>query len=360
MRMRKNDLLVWALCSLMVFVSGCVEDSLIVADVLPDNASLLLEGFNCSVGQVVKDNGVVWVCANDLVSNTTGNLSLASSGWLFYNGFDELDWNQTRGDGRYYLNTNPDGYVNFSDLDSGNYPNTSAEVVGLFTGCGGTDYLGADGACHPDTDTDTTIPDNFWPISQLFFENRSGILFLNETRQNQTILALNDGFEADSVWVVDNLYLNNVSNTLTFNETLLNQTINALDDVGGGGGWSGNITVNLTASTYDGNQNGYNGTNAICSAEFPNSHLCSGYEIIQFISRGESFYGELSDSSWYNTFSPKYIPASVPVDDCNGWTYSGTTTHLGTYWKWNDNNYGGAGKAINCGTALKLACCTNE
>lgn len=126
------------------------------------------------------------------------------------------------------------------------------------------------------------------------------------------------------------------------------------------GGSSANITLNLTAGTYNGSQNGYNGTNAICNAEYSGSHLCTGYEIISFISRGTSYFSSLSDSTWYATFSPKYIPASVPVDDCNGFTYDGTTTHLGTYWKWNDNSFGGAGKAINCGTELKLACCKNE
>lgn len=119
--------------------------------------------------------------------------------------------------------------------------------------------------------------------------------------------------------------------------------------------------INLTSGTYNGaltngTRIGYDAGNVICNAQFIGSHFCNEFEVILGYSNNVSIFINNSDA-WIIAGSPKYIPATVPVNDCQGWTYSGTTTALGNYYHFN-NNTGGEGRAINCGTALKLACCS--
>lgn len=125
----------------------------------------------------------------------------------------------------------------------------------------------------------------------------------------------------------------------------------------GAGGNYAPTNINLTAGTHDGDiENGtavgYEAGDAICDAEFSGSHFCTEFEVALY--QGDDIDGE---DAWIIAGSPKYIPATVPVNDCQGWTYSGTTTALGNYWHFESDGKG-EGRAINCGSTLKLACCS--
>lgn len=177
--------------ALAMFITGC--DSVTVT--VPDTDTLRF--LNCASGKIAKVNSSnLWECANDNSAAGGDKWSLSNDGWVI-NDSDDLNWNESKGDNRYYLNTNLRNYTNFTDLDRGGFPNTSAEVVALFTGCSGDEYLGADGACH--VDDDNQIADNFWPVFRLYIYNDSGTLRLNETLLNETIDALDDvgGFSYD-------------------------------------------------------------------------------------------------------------------------------------------------------------------
>ena len=117
-------------------------------------------------------------------------------------------------------------------------------------------------------------------------------------------------------------------------------------------------SVNLTAGTYNGSlingsNTGYAAGNAICNIEF-NGHMCDEFEIFQWFANTAS--PNLNADAWINSGGPKYIPASVPVNDCKGWTHGSAGTYLGNYMHFNSTT-GGDSRALNCGTFLKLACC---
>ena len=117
--------------------------------------------------------------------------------------------------------------------------------------------------------------------------------------------------------------------------------------------------VNLTTTTYNGSlingtKKGYTAGDAICNQTFTGSRFCNEFEITYWVQQNTfTFTGD----AWVIAGSPKYIPATVPVNDCNGFTYDGVTTYLGNYWHFNITT-GGDGRALNCGTSLSLACCT--
>jgi len=116
-------------------------------------------------------------------------------------------------------------------------------------------------------------------------------------------------------------------------------------------------SVNLTAGAYNGSlvngsDTGYVAGNSICDVEF-SGHMCDQFEVTQWIAQGNL---DVTGDSWVHAGGPKYVPADIPVNDCNGWTYAETTSYLGNYWHF-DTSTGGDGRAINCGTELKLTCC---
>lgn len=113
--------------------------------------------------------------------------------------------------------------------------------------------------------------------------------------------------------------------------------------------------INLTVATSTGDMSGYNGSKALCDAEFDDMHLCSMAEIIYYVQNYD--YSGLSGSVWVLSGSPKYSPATVPVNDCNGLTHGVAGTYLGTFWNFGANNLGGVGVCAHCGNTAKLACC---
>jgi hypothetical protein len=118
--------------------------------------------------------------------------------------------------------------------------------------------------------------------------------------------------------------------------------------------------INFTASTYNaslinGSLTGYVAGNSICNIEFPGSHLCNEFEVTAFVSNMTTYHD--ATDAWIIGGSPKYIPADVPVNDCNGFTHDAAGTYLGNYWHFDDDT-GGDGRALNCATTLYLACCS--
>jgi len=141
-----------------------------------------------------------------------------------------------------------------------------------------------------------------------------------------------------------------------------NGTVYCTTDQTGGGGGSGYAptSINLTENTYNGNitngsLEGYRAANAICNTEF-GGHLCTEFEVMAYYANSTATTDINNSNAWINAGGPKYIPASVPVNDCNGWTYEGTTSYLGNYYYFN-NETGGDSRALNCGSTFQLACC---
>lgn len=157
-----------------------------------------------------------------------------------------------------------------------------------------------------------------------------------------------------------NIWLSFTGSELSFNETHLNNTIDARAVAGEFKYYPSE--VDLTSGTYNGSlvsdsKIGYDAGNAICDAEFSNSHLCNEFEIMNWFANEDS--PAVTGDAWCSAGGPKYVPADHPVSDCDGFTSSGVgaTDPLGNYWHFNQTT-GGEGRALNCQTNLKLACCT--
>jgi hypothetical protein len=116
--------------------------------------------------------------------------------------------------------------------------------------------------------------------------------------------------------------------------------------------------LNFSTQTYNGSIAyngliGYRAANAICNNNFTGTFFCSEFDVADFVRNNN-----VSDNvdAWVIAGGPKYIPATIPVDDCNGFIYDAIGLHVANYWKYNSTN-GGAGKAINCQTKIPLSCC---
>ena len=111
--------------------------------------------------------------------------------------------------------------------------------------------------------------------------------------------------------------------------------------------------MNLTTLTYTGNISGYSNADLACASEYTGTHVCSEAEVVYYQSTiGIPF---TSGDAWVIGGGPKYVPASIPVDDCKGFTNESASSSVGNYWKFDSK--GGRGAAVNCGTSLRLACC---
>ncbi len=125
---------------------------------------------------------------------------------------------------------------------------------------------------------------------------------------------------------------------------------------------AGSVFYNKTAATYNGSLSfgdfmGYKAGDAICNASFAGTHLCSMAEIsytiaTQNLSEITGWVGE----AWIATGPAKYSPASLPVNDCNGFAHGAAGSYLGNWWTF-DQSTGGSGKTGNCGNTLSVGCC---
>jgi hypothetical protein len=153
----------------------------------------------------------------------------------------------------------------------------------------------------------------------------------------------------NSTW--DNSFMNKWNYNQTYSGSTYNSTYAGLKNYYP-------TLINLTTGTYNGSlingtKIGYSAGNSICNASFSGSHLCDEFEVTQWFANANP---NINDDAWIIAGAPKYIPATVPVNDCNAFTYAGTVLYLGNYWHFNSTT-GGDGRAINCATLLHLACC---
>ena len=120
--------------------------------------------------------------------------------------------------------------------------------------------------------------------------------------------------------------------------------------------------VNKTVATYTGSFSysgltGYKAANAICNASFPGSFMCNQADMMTTIKdKNISEIADWTGAAWVNAGGPKYVPAQYPANDCSGWT-SASANVIGNYWLFSQDT-GGLGAAINCDTALSIACCS--
>jgi hypothetical protein len=127
---------------------------------------------------------------------------------------------------------------------------------------------------------------------------------------------------------------------------------------GSGSSYYYNKTGTLhTAGLSAGGYVGYKAGNYICNQEFAGTHLCYESEVILTIDNNNvSTLSQWSGNAWIIAGGAKYSPASLPVNDCNGFTHGVAGNYLGSFWMF-DQTDGGAGGIGHCANSLPLACC---
>jgi hypothetical protein len=170
------------------------------------------------------------------------------------------------------------------------------------------------------------------------------------------------GFGASGTITADKFRVVNTSGTNVVEVNSTGIILNEGAFIGDGSGLTGVgggliDSISVTSGTYSGNitngsYGGYKAADAICNAQFAGSHFCTEFEIATWGTKNIN-----GEDAWAIAGGPKYVPADIPVNDCNGWTHGSPGTYLGNYWHF-DSTTGGDGRAIHCGTSLKLACCT--
>lgn len=119
----------------------------------------------------------------------------------------------------------------------------------------------------------------------------------------------------------------------------------------------GKTAALYAGSLSAGSLTGYEAGDAICNASFSGTHLCSMSEISYTIAtQNLSLISGWTGEAWIATGPAKYSPASLPVNDCNGFTHGAAGSYLGNWWSFNQLT-GGVGKAGQCGNTLSLGCC---
>ena len=125
---------------------------------------------------------------------------------------------------------------------------------------------------------------------------------------------------------------------------------------------AGSYYFNKTGTSYTANLSsggyvGYKAGNYICDQEFSGTHLCYESEVVLTIGNNNiSAMSQWSDTAWIISGGAKYSPASLPVNDCEGFTHGTAGDYLGSFWMFNQTD-GGAGGVGHCANSLPLACC---
>lgn len=225
-------------------------------------------------------------------------------------------------------------------------------LIVFLSGCSGHDYIVIK------KNTTTTIYNSSVTNITNNYENNFTIYINTTTNLTNNI--------TNNITIENNITNNyNTENNITNNITTENNITNNITI-------ENNITIqnnyttatvtmiNLTTNTYNGSlsngtNTGYKAGNFICNATFTDTHLCNEFEIIYYVQMNNITYLDGQDA-WDITGAPKYIPASVPVNDCLAFTYDNTVSYLGNYYHFNKTT-GGDARAINCATRLSLACC---
>lgn len=271
--------------------------------------------------------------ASDFSEMTTDNLAEGSS-----NLYDNQSWNETLADSKYlqsYTETDPQFTSHYTDIifdnETTSWDKDSSD-----------DYV----------DWDLYVNS----ILEKSVTNDANVNFFE-------IYPINLSWEpiADDTMFID-LYHCADNEILKMNST----GWNCEEDVsgeGGGGEDTGNVTqVNLTSSTHDGSiingtSVGYRAAHEICALEFPGSHMCNQNEVSMWLRHNNFGHLTVTDYGWVIAGGPKYAPAPIPVNDCDGWRDETKGSNLGNYWEFNSTT-GGVGKVANCDETLSLLCCS--
>jgi len=110
--------------------------------------------------------------------------------------------------------------------------------------------------------------------------------------------------------------------------------------------------VKTTGNITNGTLNGYFAANAICDAEYPGTHMCQMYDILNTINTNRSI------SNFGATFrvSEGAPGFTANANDCDGWK-SATSSALGSIWV-GDTTNGGSGSLVACNAERAIGCCT--
>lgn len=138
----------------------------------------------------------------------------------------------------------------------------------------------------------------------------------------------------------------------------------------GSGGDNRTYYFNKTTTTYNGSLNfsnfrSYEAADAICDEFSEGTHMCTVQEIFDTIvykniSNMTSWDMSVSTGyAWIKTGGPKFAPATIPFDDCAGWT-DDENTRGGNFLIFNNSDYPLIA-AGTCGSPNEkaLACCKN-
>ena len=126
----------------------------------------------------------------------------------------------------------------------------------------------------------------------------------------------------------------------------------------GGTGSSATFVGTTPVTTYTGqftlsSYTGYAAANAICSAAYATSHMCTADEVLGTIANKNisTVFSGIPDA-WISQGPPGFTADS---NDCRGWT-SANLAHLGAWWHF-DAASGGIGYLTSCSTVKPIACC---
>jgi len=123
------------------------------------------------------------------------------------------------------------------------------------------------------------------------------------------------------------------------------------------GAYYNKTLTTYTGSLINGSFTGYLAGNAICNYTYAGTHFCTIEEVMETMWHvNVTTMATWTGDAWVSSGGPKYAPAPVPVNDCNGWTSAVAASYTGSYWHFSTTS-GGTGNAINCGEYIALACC---
>jgi hypothetical protein len=119
------------------------------------------------------------------------------------------------------------------------------------------------------------------------------------------------------------------------------------------GGGEAVTFAGVSATTFTGNQGGYDNANSLCAAVDSASHICTTEDILAIINNGNaSTIPTTTTGYWISNGPPGY---TVNANDCSGYN-SNSDNDFGTVWiKVDNSHYFGALQP--CGQAVKFACC---
>lgn len=239
----------------------------------------------------------------------SGQWSISGSDWLF-NDSGVLDWNVTKGDARYVL---PGEFDNGSVVRNGD----EGRVLVDWDNLTGVPAGFADGTDNEGDDT------NCADVGEC--PNVLYVGMVNDTDTNCSV----EG--SCPLIMYDSEYVPGSGQSYFWNQTPLQ--------------YSGDLD--------NGSMSGYEAGNAICNLTFVGSHFCSEEEL--FATLRDKDVGSLAGWNgypWVMAGGTKYVPASKPANDCNGWD-DGTSNYIGNIWNMEDD----MGQASQCDSERNLTCC---